>query len=125
MDAIAVIESRGFIFGSAVASHMKLGLVLIRKAGKLPYKIDQVEYELEYGTSKVEIHVDAIQKGDRVVIIDDLLATGGTSGAAAKLIEKRGAFLKGAVFLIELETLKGRENLKHVPKENIKTMLKY
>ncbi|MBQ4122432.1 adenine phosphoribosyltransferase [bacterium] len=111
IDYVAVVESRGFIFGSALAYNINAGCILIRKPGKLPAETISEEYTLEYGTDKLEIHKDAIEKGKNVVVIDDLLATGGTVGAACRLLEKAGANVKAAAFIIELEDLKGREKL--------------
>ena len=108
-------ESRGFIFGCPLAYEMNLGFAPIRKPGKLPRKTVEKEYSLEYGTNKLAMHVDAVKKGDRVVIVDDLLATGGTIKAAIELIESLGARVVGCVFLIELTDLKGRELFKDVP----------
>lgn len=105
-------ESRGFIFGCPVATKLNLGFVPIRKPGKLPREEIKVEYSLEYGTNTLCMHKDAIKKGDRVVIIDDLLATGGTVEAAIKLVESLGGVVVGCAFLIELTGLKGRELLK-------------
>ncbi len=110
-DYIVAIESRGFIFGSALAYKMGCGIVPVRKKGKLPYKTIDMTYDLEYGTATVEVHEDALKKGDSVVLIDDLLATGGTAAASIKLVEKLGAKIIGVNFLIELEFLKGRERL--------------
>jgi adenine phosphoribosyltransferase len=106
------IESRGFIFGSSLAYLIGVGFVPIRKSGKLPWKKVKMEYDLEYGTDTIEIHEDAIEKGEKVVLVDDLLATGGTAFAACKLIEKCGGIVKKIIFLVELEALKGREKLK-------------
>lgn len=106
------LESRGFIFGMALACRMGLGFVPIRKKGKLPYKTFSVSYELEYGVDSIEIHQDAIKKGDRIILVDDLLATGGTAVAAVKLLRNFDAEILGLEFLIELESLKGREKLK-------------
>lgn len=108
---IAGIESRGFILGAAIAYKLGAGFVPIRKKGKLPGVVERHEYDLEYGTDTVEIHVDAIEPGARVALIDDLLATGGTAAAAARLLEKLEAELVGVYFLIELEFLKGRERI--------------
>lgn len=105
------IESRGFIFGSALAIELGAGFVPIRKPGKLPSKTLSQEYTLEYGTDKVEVHVDAIEKGEKVLIVDDLLATGGTAGACVQLLQKLGADIRGILFLIELDFLHGREKL--------------
>ena len=111
IDIIACIESRGFIFGSVLAYKMGKGLVLLRKPGKLPAETAKQEYELEYGTDAIEMHLDAIKKGDRVLIVDDLLATGGTMEAAAKLIQKQGGIVVGCAFVIELPELRGKEKL--------------
>ena len=107
-SAIAAIESRGFIFGAPVAVRLGLPFVPIRKPGKLPAKTYSTEYGLEYGSDKLEMHTDAIPQGAKVAIVDDLLATGGTAQAAAKLIELCGGKIVGYAFLIELEALKGR-----------------
>jgi adenine phosphoribosyltransferase len=120
-DVIAGVESRGFLFGAPIAHAMNLGLVPIRKAGKLPARTVQVEYALEYGTATVEMHEDAIQPGQRVVIVDDLLATGGTAAAAAHLVEKLGGTVAGFVFLVELGFLSGREKLSGYPCEALIT----
>lgn len=110
-DCVAGIESRGFIFGMPVAHQLKKGFVPIRKGGKLPREVYVVEYALEYGKDRLEVHRDAFAPGSKVLIIDDLLATGGTAAAAAALIEKTGAAIAGFVFVIELEGLAGRDNL--------------
>jgi len=116
------IDARGFVFGAAAAYELGVGFVPIRKKGKLPYKCDSAAYSLEYGEAVVEMHIDALQPGDRVVLIDDLLATGGTAAAAAKLIEKVGAQLVEIQFLIELEFLHGRKNL---PEGRVRSFLQY
>ncbi len=123
IDYIAGIESRGFIFGMPMAYKMNAGFVPVRKPNKLPAETISQEYQLEYGTDKIEIHKDAFGPGDNVLIVDDLLATGGTAEAACKLVKKTGANLVGIGFLIELEDLKGREKLKDCGK--IVSMLKY
>ena len=110
IDYVAGIESRGFIFGMPVAYSLGCGFVPIRKPNKLPAETYSVEYQLEYGTDKIEMHKDAIEKGKRVLIIDDLLATGGTAAAACELVKKAGV-LVGLAFVIELTDLKGREKL--------------
>ena len=112
IQAVVGVESRGFIFGSVLAYLLNCGFVPVRKFGKLPYQTETVEYELEYGTNIVEIHTDAIQPGQRVLIVDDLLATGGTVSAAMELVEKLGGYIAGIAFLVELTFLKGREQLK-------------
>ena len=122
IDYVAGIESRGFIFGMPVAYSLGCGFVPIRKPNKLPAETFSVEYELEYGTDKIEMHKDAIEKGKRVLIIDDLLATGGTAAAACELVKKAGV-LVGLAFVIELTDLKGREKL---PKDvKILSLAKY
>lgn len=122
IDYVAGIESRGFIFGMPVAYSLGCGFVPIRKPNKLPAETYSVEYQLEYGTDKIEMHKDAIEKGKRVLIIDDLLATGGTAAAACELVKKAGV-LAGLAFVIELTDLKGREKL---PKDvKILSLAKY
>ncbi|MDD3726358.1 MAG: adenine phosphoribosyltransferase [Candidatus Ratteibacteria bacterium] len=111
IDKVVAIESRGFIFGAALALNLGIGFIPVRKSGKLPGKTIKAKYDLEYGTDTLEIHEDAIEKGDGVVLIDDLLATGGTSLAACKLIEKSGGIVKKVLFLVELDDLKGIEKL--------------
>lgn len=105
------IESRGFLLGAPIAIELQAGLVPIRKPGKLPAARERVEYALEYGTDALEMHHDAVRPGDRVLVVDDVLATGGTAEAAAKLVRAQGAELVGFTFLIELGFLKGRERL--------------
>ena len=112
IDLVVSVEARGFIFGAAVAYKLGAGLVPVRKKGKLPYKTYDVSYQLEYGTDTLQVHQDAVQKGDRVLIVDDLLATGGTVKAVTGLIEKMGGEIAGIAFVIELLPLKGREKLK-------------
>ena len=122
IDKIVCIDARGFLFGSAVAYEMGLGLVPIRKKGKLPYKCESAAYTLEYGEAEMEMHVDSVQPGERIVLIDDLLATGGTSASAVALINKVGGELVEAQFLIELEFLHGRAKLDPTP---VVSFLKY
>jgi len=110
-DLVVGIESRGFVFGAPVALALGVGFVPVRKAGKLPAQTIQEEYALEYGTAIVEVHRDAIQPGQRVLIVDDLLATGGTAAAAAKLVQKLGGKVAGFSFLVELGFLSGRHAL--------------
>ncbi len=118
---VVAIESRGFIFGAAIAYKLGIKFAPVRKPGKLPWKTITEEYALEYGTDKIEMHVDAVKKGEKVLIIDDLLATGGTSEAAAKLVEKLGGIVAGIGFVIELTgSLHGREKLK---KYNVLTLV--
>lgn len=113
LDAIVGLDSRGFIFGTALAYEMNLPFVMVRKAGKLPRKVEKIDYELEYGKTSFEIEVDSICHGDRILIVDDLLATGGTATAAATLIERLGGKVVEVACLIELAGLHGRENLKY------------
>jgi adenine phosphoribosyltransferase len=112
IDIVASIESRGFIFGAALAYKLDAGFVPVRKKGKLPFKTYSATYALEYGEDTLEVHQDAIGKGDKVLIIDDLLATGGTLGAVINLVKKMGGEIAGIGFLIELTFLKGREKNK-------------
>jgi adenine phosphoribosyltransferase len=112
IDLVVGVEARGFIMGAALAYKLGTGVILVRKPGKLPYKTHQTIYELEYGTDTLEIHQDAIKPGERVIICDDLLATGGTVLAAIDLVKKMQAEIVEIAFLIELSFLKGREKLK-------------
>ncbi|HOQ16084.1 MAG TPA: adenine phosphoribosyltransferase [Defluviitaleaceae bacterium] len=121
-DLIVGPESRGFIFGVPLAYNLNKGFIPVRKKGKLPYKTLQKEYALEYGTAIVEMHVDAIQPGQKIVIVDDLLATGGTSKAIVDLVKEAGGEVVKLVYLIELEALKGREALKGY---NVESIIKY
>ena len=122
IDKIVGIDARGFLFGSAVAYELGVGFVPIRKRGKLPYRTEIAKYSLEYGDAEMEMHVDAMSAGERIVLVDDLLATGGTSAAAAVLIRKAGGHLLEAQFLIELESLHGRKRLRPTP---VTAFLKY
>ncbi|MEM7026636.1 MAG: adenine phosphoribosyltransferase [Pseudomonadota bacterium] len=108
---IAGMEARGFIFGSLAAWELGVGFIPLRKPGKLPYDVESLSYDLEYGSASLEVHVDAVEKGDRLLLIDDLIATGGTAAASCKLIEKLGGEIAGCAFVIELDFLKGREKL--------------
>lgn len=119
VDVVVGIDARGFIFASAAALRWRAGLVPIRKKGKLPYQTHEESYDLEYGSNTLAIHTDAIKPGNRVVLVDDLLATGGTAGAAVNLVRKVGGNILEATFLIELGFLKGRDKLPHVPVRSI------
>ena len=121
-DLVLGPESRGFIFGTPVAYKLKKGFVPVRKAGKLPHKTLSKSYDLEYGSATIEIHADAIKKGDKVVIVDDLLATGGTCKAICELVEECGGIIEAIIFFIELEELNGREKLEGY---NISSLVKY
>ncbi|PYJ42040.1 MAG: adenine phosphoribosyltransferase [Verrucomicrobia bacterium] len=122
IDKIVGIDARGFLFGSAVAYQLGVGFVPLRKKGRLPYKTESAKYSLEYGEAEMELHIDAIKRGEKIVLIDDLLATGGTSASAATLIKKVEGDLIEAIFLIELEFLHGREKLAPTP---VTAFLKY
>jgi adenine phosphoribosyltransferase len=111
IDKVVGIDARGFIFGAAVADRLKAGFIPIRKKGKLPYQTFEKAYTLEYGEEVIQVHQDAIAEGENVLLVDDLLATGGTAAAAAELIDQLGGNLVGLAFLIELTFLKGRDNL--------------
>ena len=121
-DLIVGIESRGFIVGSALATRQRLGFVPIRKSGKLPGNVLKADYTLEYGEDELEIQIDAFEGNPRVLLIDDLLATGGTVNASTELIEKAGGQLVGCVFIIELNELNGRENVPNVP---VRSLIRY
>ena len=122
IDVVVGIESRGFIFGAPMADKLNAAFVPIRKPGKLPWKTQKVQYQLEYGTDSLEIHTDAINEGDNVLIVDDLLATGGTGEAACELVAKIKGTIKGLAVLVELEFLKGREKLNPY---NVHSIVKY
>ena len=122
INKVVCIDARGFLFGSAVAYELGIGLIPIRKKGKLPYKTERAAYTLEYGEAEMEMHIDSVKPGERLVLIDDLLATGGTSASAAALIQKVGGILVEAQFLIELEFLRGGEKLAPTP---VISFLKY
>jgi len=115
IGAIVAIEARGFLFGGALAMRLHCGVALVRKQGKLPYQSDRVSYALEYGEGALEMHVDALSRGERVVIVDDLLATGGTARAAADLCTRQGAVVIEYAFLVELGFLDGRARLLPTP----------
>lgn len=118
-DAVVGIESRGFLFGFLLANRLHVPFILVRKAGKLPYKTISHEYALEYGTAKIEMHTDSIRKGWNVVIHDDLLATGGTAQAAAHLVQQQGATVSAFTFVVELEFLNGKQKLTNYTKNII------
>src|SRR2546425_7416410 len=122
IDKIVGIDARGFLFGSTVAYELGVGFVPIRKRGKLPYKTEVAKYSLEYGDAEMEMHVDAMRPGERIVLVDDLLATGGTSAAASAVIREPAGHLLEAQFLIELESLHGRKRLQPTP---VTAFLKY
>ncbi len=122
VDRIVGIEARGFIFASAVAYRMGAGLVPVRKPGKLPWAVVREEYQLEYGSDKLEIHRDAIHPGERILIIDDVLATGGTAAATARLVETLGGVIAGLGFVIELDDLGGRA---HMGERPVKSLLHF
>jgi adenine phosphoribosyltransferase len=122
IDRVVGVESRGFLFASAVAYRIGAGLVPVRKAGKLPWAVVREEYDLEYGTDKLEIHRDAIHPGERILIIDDVLATGGTAAATARLVETLGGVIAGLGFVIELDELGGRAR---VGERTVRSLLHY
>src|ERR1700746_831601 len=122
IDLILGMEARGFIFGPALAYPLNAGLLPVRKPGKLPAATVKVEYELEYGSNALEMHTDAVQKGQRVLIVDDLLATGGTAEATARLVKSLGGEIAGLAFVVELDFLNGREKLKP---HNVFSLLHY
>jgi adenine phosphoribosyltransferase len=111
IDLVLGAEARGFIFGAVIAYKLGIGFIPVRKPGKLPFKTCQASYDLEYGQNVLQMHIDAVRKGDRVLVVDDLVATGGTAKAKAELVEKMGGIVEGFCFLIELEFLKPREAL--------------
>jgi adenine phosphoribosyltransferase len=122
VDYVVGIESRGFIFGAPIAEKLSVGFIPVRKPGKLPAAVHAVEYALEYGTDRVEIHQDALHSGSRVLVIDDVIATGGTAKATAELITKAGGELAAFGFVVELLALEGRKHLPDVP---IMTLIEY
>ncbi len=122
VDRVVGVEARGFIFASAVAYRIGAGLVPVRKPGKLPWAVVREEYELEYGSDKLEIHRDAIHPGERILIIDDVLATGGTAAATARLVETLGGVIAGLGFVLEIDDLGGRTQLGERP---VKALLHY
>jgi adenine phosphoribosyltransferase len=124
VNRVAGIEARGFILGGAVAHQLSVGFVPIRKKGKLPWQTISVEYELEYGTDEVEIHVDGLEKGDRVLLVDDLIATGGTASAAVRLIRDAGGEVMGSSFVIDLPDLGGRRRLEALD-VSVRTLMEF
>lgn len=124
IDAVAGVESRGFLFGFPLAMKLNIPFILIRKKGKLPYKTVSHKYDLEYGSAEIEMHVDTVKKGMKVLVHDDLLATGGTAGATAELIRKEGGIVGGFSFLVELEFLEGADKL-HAYSDNVHSIIKY
>lgn len=118
-NKVVAIESRGFLFGAAMVAHTGAGLVLARKAGKLPRETVSESYDLEYGTATLQMHTDSLKAGDKVVVVDDLLATGGTAKATVKLCEALGAEVVGCLFMIELDFLNGRDVLAPVPTKSL------
>ena len=122
VDRVVGVESRGFIFGAPVAYRIGAGFVPVRKAGKLPWAVVREEYQLEYGVDKLEIHRDAIHPGERILIVDDVLATGGTAEATARLVETLGGVVAGLAFLLEIDELDGRSRLKD---RTIRSLLHY
>ncbi|OAI20554.1 adenine phosphoribosyltransferase [Methylomonas lenta] len=122
ITAVAGMEARGFIFGSLVAWELGVPFIPLRKPGKLPYDVQSVSYDLEYGSAALEVHIDAVDKNDKVLLIDDLLATGGTAKASCELIEKLGAQVVACAFVVELDFLAGRELLKDY---EVHTLLHY
>jgi len=115
IDAVVGIESRGFIFGGALAARLNASFVPVRKPGKLPHRTDKVSYSLEYGESELEMHRDSLNEGAAVLVVDDLLATGGTAAAAGELVHRQGAYVTAYAFVIELESLSGRDRLLPTP----------
>jgi len=122
VDLVVSAEARGFILGACLAYKLGVGFVPVRKPGKLPYEVEKATYELEYGEDTLEMHRDGVSKGDRVLLFDDLLATGGTARAICQLVEKLGGKIAGICFLIELTFLKGREKIKDYP---VFSLIKY
>jgi adenine phosphoribosyltransferase len=119
VDAVVGVESRGFLFGGALAARLNASFVPVRKPGKLPYRTDKVSYSLEYGEAELEMHRDSLREGSAVLVVDDLLATGGTAAAAGDLVHRQGAFVVAYAFVIELCSLGGRERLLPVPATSI------
>ncbi len=122
INAVAGMEARGFIFGSLAAWELGVGFIPLRKPGKLPYDVQSASYDLEYGSAALEVHTDALNAGDKILLIDDLLATGGTAEASCQLVETLGGEIIGCAFVIELDALKGREKLSNY---RVHTLLHY
>ncbi len=122
LTAVAGMEARGFIFGSLAAWELGIGFVPLRKPGKLPYDVQAISYDLEYGSASLEVHMDAVTSADRVLLVDDLIATGGTAAASCELIEKLGAQVAGCAFVVELDGLGGRGRL---TRHRFHSLLKY
>ena len=122
IDAVAGMEARGFIFGALAAQELSVGFVPLRKPGKLPYDVQSVSYELEYGRASLEAHIDAINPGDRILLVDDLIATGGTASASCELVERLGGEIAACAFVIELDGLGGRARL---PNRRVHSLLHY
>jgi len=125
INKLVGIESRGFLVGAPLAYAMNVGIALVRKPGKLPGSVERIQYELEYGTDALEIHQDAIEPGTKVLIVDDVLATGGTMSATAQLVRKLGGVIAGFAFLLELDALKGREKLGELGNTRIVSLIHY
>jgi adenine phosphoribosyltransferase len=121
---VAGIEARGFILGGAVAHQLSVGFVAVRKKGKLPWQTISIEYELEYGTDELEIHIDSVEPGDRILIIDDLIATGGTAAAATQLVRDAGGKVAGASFIVDLPNVGGRARLEAMGVE-VRTLISF
>jgi len=115
IDAIAAIEARGFVLGAAVAAGLEVGLILVRKAGKLPHVTESETYDLEYGQASIEVHRDAVGEGQRILVIDDVLATGGTAAAVGRIVTRLGGQVLGYAFLLEIDSLAGRSKLGGTP----------
>ena len=122
IDAVVGMEARGFIFGALAAQELNVGFVPLRKPGKLPYDVQSVSYELEYGTASLEAHIDAVSPGDRILLVDDLIATGGTASASCELVERLGGEIVACAFVIELDDLGGRARL---PDRRVHTLVHY